>query len=218
MEPVKVGIREFRERLAAYLLEGDAPVGQIDDRPSGLDGGGGQRAHPVLGPGGSPRLTRSGPLLAGALPCHLHPHLSLGGRERLFDAQHFQVRELGGAEPLELRHLHPPRLQGDPVLGHQRRDDGAARDPAFGAFIRGHVNLVDLSGRGREQPGGRDAVHRPEKPLDLFGHNLFRHRHGYSAHANGAPLSKRTIGSIVHAAGSHRRIPDLRTTEAQPNV
>ena len=26
MEPVKVGIREFRERLATYLLEGDAPV------------------------------------------------------------------------------------------------------------------------------------------------------------------------------------------------
>ena len=26
MEPVKVGIREFRERLAAYLLESDAPV------------------------------------------------------------------------------------------------------------------------------------------------------------------------------------------------
>jgi len=26
MEPVKVGIREFREKLAAYLLEGDAPV------------------------------------------------------------------------------------------------------------------------------------------------------------------------------------------------
>ena len=26
MEPVKVGIREFREKLAAYLLESDAPV------------------------------------------------------------------------------------------------------------------------------------------------------------------------------------------------
>lgn len=26
MEPVKVGIREFRERLAAYVLESDAPV------------------------------------------------------------------------------------------------------------------------------------------------------------------------------------------------
>jgi len=26
MEPVKVGIREFRERLASYVLESDAPV------------------------------------------------------------------------------------------------------------------------------------------------------------------------------------------------
>jgi PHD/YefM family antitoxin component YafN of YafNO toxin-antitoxin module len=26
MEPVKVGIREFREKLATYLLESDAPV------------------------------------------------------------------------------------------------------------------------------------------------------------------------------------------------
>jgi PHD/YefM family antitoxin component YafN of YafNO toxin-antitoxin module len=26
MDPVKVGIREFRERLASYVLESDAPV------------------------------------------------------------------------------------------------------------------------------------------------------------------------------------------------
>ena len=26
MEPVKVGIREFREKLASYVLESDAPV------------------------------------------------------------------------------------------------------------------------------------------------------------------------------------------------
>jgi PHD/YefM family antitoxin component YafN of YafNO toxin-antitoxin module len=26
MEPIRVGIREFREKLAAYLLESDAPV------------------------------------------------------------------------------------------------------------------------------------------------------------------------------------------------
>ena len=48
MEPVKVGIREFRERLAAYLLESDAPAAkgitedELKARMKALDGADGQ--------------------------------------------------------------------------------------------------------------------------------------------------------------------------------
>ena len=74
MEPLRVGIREFREKLASYVLESDTPlVASLNDddlwEPQFLE-----RIAPVMLSCGAITLPPSGTPSAGsACPCHRGP-------------------------------------------------------------------------------------------------------------------------------------------------